>query len=297
MTTIIFPSEPYNLRSVDPEFGKEFEMAKLLGFNTALVDLVSGSGKVPPGPAIYRGWMFTASAYAAFFENLRQRNVCLINDPKQYEFCHQLPAYYDLLTAFTPKSVWIPIHDSSQDISTALDLATTLGPGPAIVKDYVKSQKHYWHEACFIPEITNRELAERITQRFLQLQGPSLEGGLVFRKYVPLKIVGYHPKSGIPMAIEIRSFWADNRLILVHNYWGDLTKFEIDLPMSWMEKIASQIPSRFFTMDVALGENDEWIVIELGDGQVSDVPPSPELTSVLLTGLSKINESTWVRDL
>ena len=36
--------------------------------------------------------------------------------------------------------------------------------------------------------------------------------------------------------------------------------------------IAAQIRSRFFTMDVAQRTDGEWMIVELGDGQVAGLP-------------------------
>ncbi|WP_437967109.1 ATP-grasp domain-containing protein [Sorangium sp. So ce260] len=47
-------------------------------------------------------------------------------------------------------------------------------------------------------------------------------------------------------------------------------------PVDWMREIARRVPSRLFTMAVALREDGRWTVIELGDGQVAGLP-APEL--------------------
>jgi hypothetical protein len=38
------------------------------------------------------------------------------------------------------------------------------GDGAIIVKDYVKSQKHYWAEARFIPSASDRAAVERVVR-------------------------------------------------------------------------------------------------------------------------------------
>src|SRR5690606_12523657 len=146
------------------------------------------------------------------------------------------------------------------------------GAGAAVLKDYVKSQKHYWHEACYIPDVTDGGRVEAVARRFLELQGAELNGGLVFRSFVPLKLVGAHPQSGMPLAAEFRSFWLNGRLVLSHKYWAGLTSFERELPLDWMKSLVGRIESAFFTMDVAMLEDGTWIVIELGDGQVAGLP-------------------------
>ena len=147
---------------------------------------------------------------------------------------------------------------------------------PLDVKDYVKSQKHYWTEACFIPAADDPAAVERVVKRFLELQGEDLNEGLVFREFVPLKIVGEHPKSRLPLAAEFRTFWLDGELILAHRYWGDLTSFSAPLPLDELKAIVSRIPSRFFTVDVAFRDDGEWTIVELGDGQVAGLP-APDL--------------------
>ena len=49
--------------------------------------------------------------------------------------------------------------------------ARGFGGRAVIVKDYVKSQKHAWGEACFIPRADDVEGALRVVRRFLGLQG------------------------------------------------------------------------------------------------------------------------------
>jgi hypothetical protein len=45
---------------------------------------------------------------------------------------------------------------------------------------FVKSRKHEWTDACFIPSAADRSAVERVVNRFLELQGEELAGGLVF---------------------------------------------------------------------------------------------------------------------
>ena len=47
-----------------------------------------------------------------------------------------------------------------------------------MVRDYVKSMKHYWHKAAFIPEVSDADAAWRVASRFLELREDSLVGGL-----------------------------------------------------------------------------------------------------------------------
>ena len=58
--------------------------------------------------------------------------------------------------------------------------------GPYIVKDYVKSRKHEWYDACFIKNISDIANTTRVIRNFVERQGDSLVGGIVLRKFMGL---------------------------------------------------------------------------------------------------------------
>ena len=76
------------------------------------------------------------------------------------------------------------------------------GNSPVVVKDYVKSQKHYWSEAFFIPSANSRESVERVVNRFIELQGEDLNEVLVFREFVEFEPLTVYSKSGMPLTKE-----------------------------------------------------------------------------------------------
>ena len=78
----------------------------------------------------------------------------------------------------------------------------SFGQSAVVLKDYVKSRKHEWLQACFIPNASQREIVEPIVNKFLELQGDNLNVGLVFREWIELQSIGAHAKSA--NAIEPR---------------------------------------------------------------------------------------------
>src|SRR5262249_2955781 len=120
--------------------------------------------------AFYRGWMMAHAAYAALYDALARRRVILVNNAEQYRHVHHLPESYSVIRECTPKSVWTA-SGPRFDLEEVMDLLATFGDAPVVVKDYVKSQKHYWDEACFIPSARDREAVRRVTTRFAELQG------------------------------------------------------------------------------------------------------------------------------
>ena len=113
--------------------------------------------------------------------------------------------------------------------------------------------------------------------RFLELQGDDLAGGLVFRRYVRLKPLSTHPESGMPLGREYRVFVLDGEALLVCPYW-EHGEYEAPAPsLEPFRTVMRRIRSRFFSMDIAQSVEDEWLVMEVGDGQVSSVPRSSDL--------------------
>ncbi len=247
-----------------------------------------------PKPAVYRGWMLKPLAYRDLYRSALAAGALLINSPDEYRFCHELPSWYARLEASTPKSVWFKSQLSFEeqldgkepefDLDHILaEVHKKLGFGPLIVKDFVKSCKHEWDTACYIPG-TNK-LAE-VTRAFVELQGDDLNSGLVYREYVPLRRVGTHPKSGMPVFNEVRVWFLSGVPLMTHTYWGpDEGGLDIEPPEGQFFTDEA-VSSNFYTMDMAQQENGRWIVIELGDGQVSGLPEHV-LAPALYEGLVK----------
>ncbi|GAA3477887.1 hypothetical protein GCM10018966_024170 [Streptomyces yanii] len=113
------------------------------------------------GPYWYRGWMIPASRYGELERALTARGCSLVTDASAYRRAHELPGWYEVFAGLTPRSVWRPVAvngSASGDEAPAglAALVEPLGAGPGIVKDFVKSRKHEWHEACYVPELTDR---------------------------------------------------------------------------------------------------------------------------------------------
>lgn len=279
---LAFCRDPLEPARPDRSFSAEVAAAEQLGLASVLVDhdaLTRGepasriargvAGREEPATAVYRGWMTTPEQYEGLHGALASRGVHLINDPQQYRAAHHLPGWYGSVGDLTPRSVWIT-GDLSVDRSA--DVLTAFGDAPAIVKDFVKSRKHEWDSACFIPSASDREAVARVVGRFLELQGDDLAGGLVFREFVEFRPIGVHPKSGMPIVDEHRIFWLDREPIFQSPYWEGVV-YEGDPPDPWaFVEAVSRVESRFVAMDVARRRDGRWMIVELGDGQVSGLP-------------------------
>lgn len=144
--------------------------------------------------------MIPGDGYAALAEALGRRGVELLVTPERYRTAHELPGWYATFADLTPMSVWRPTKPGEAVAADDLAaLAASLPPGAGIVKDYVKSRKHEWEQACFLPDLADTE----------------------------------------SLAPAVR-----------------------------------RLGCRFVTTDVALRADGEWRVVEVGDGQVSDLHES-----------------------
>ncbi|AJC54052.1 hypothetical protein GZL_01452 [Streptomyces sp. 769] len=57
------------------------------------------------------------------------------------------------------------------------------GPRPVVVKDWVKSRKHEWAEAAYVPYAADTARLAAVVGRFVALQAEFLTGGVVLRAF------------------------------------------------------------------------------------------------------------------
>jgi len=301
---LLFCTDPLHPRRVDDAYQAEYEAARSAGADVSLLDFEalvcendpeSAVVQVPAADietlAVYRGWMLTVDQYARLFSALQERRIVLINTPERYAYCHLLPLCYAAIAAYTPKTLWVPLEEFTMADLKALLLP--FGTGPIIVKDYVKSRKHEWAEACFIPSAADTDNAAQVVQTFMSRQGDSLTGGLVFRKFEEFEPLTTHSQSGMPLTREFRLLFLDGEVLLSSRYWdsGDYTGETP--PRELFTQIARTISNRFFTMDVAKTRTGDWRIIELGDAQVAELPPDTN-QAVFFGKVSKLKVETEI---
>lgn len=289
---ILFPCDPLHPRRADGHFAAEEGLVRDLGGVTALVDhdaLLAGDTagavrRVPRGlraAAWYRGWMVPSAAYGRLAQALAERGCTLLTAPGGYAAAHELPGWYAVFEGATPSSCWLPWAGrmpSPQELAAAAGRLG--GSGPAVVKDYVKSRKHEWDEACFVPELADTAALHRVVSRFVELQGEELAGGVVLREFEP------YASSGGDRAEESRVWWVDGEpvLVTVHPDWPALPAGPpaADPDLSGVRPLVHALGCRFVTTDLAQRADDgRWRVVEVGDGQVSDLPPGADAAPLL----------------
>lgn len=272
----LFCADPLRLSRPDPQFAAELAAARAADGRIALLDhdaLLAGdaAGAVArvardSGPYWYRGWMVPSDRYAELEAALGARGCALLTGAAGYRRAHELPGWYEEFSGLTPRSVWCATAPGAPPppADELAGLAAPLGPGPGIVKDFVKSRKHEWYEACYVPELADAEQLASVVGRFVELQGPFLSGGLVLRSFEPFVAGG-----------EARVWWVDGEAVLITAHPD--TPGPVSVPEPALPRMAvGRLGLRWITTDLALREDGVWRVVEVGDGQVSGLPAGAE---------------------
>ena len=282
MTSYIFPADPLGGRSwtVDSHFQQEYTHAASLA-PVALLDSYSLDGKVrlqlPEGfssPVVYRGWMLSADEYRALHSALAERGFEMLTDPESYIQVHSMDGWVERFPGLTPATVILPATVSEEEL---LEAAGSLpNEHGYFLKGTVKSE----------PGFSRAETAEELPgllERFREFSGIADAGKIALRSFVPLDST----------VAELRTWWIDGYLSLidVHPNFSEmglehpLDGYRLeDSAIDFTAKLApklKELSNRFLTADMALTAAGDWILVELGDGQVSGLPESYNTDEVL----------------
>ena len=271
---ILFPRHEIDKKKVESQYMEEHHAAKLQSHDCYTFDYdeftMMGEkfiSNIPQAdndtPLMLRCNMIKVPQYEILYNLLKEKGYTLINSPEQYKNCHHFPESYDYTKEHTSKSIFIKKWNADilQDISDFFEGKSFL------MKDFVKSAKGHDNNSLFeMPGgITGEELLKKV-EDFVEYRGEDFVEGLVFKEFVDLK--KYEDNVN-----EWRLFFYEKRLITCSQN-SNLEPLECSAPnIKNAEEVASQIDSNFFTIDIAEKEDGKWIIIETGDGQVSDVSP------------------------
>jgi hypothetical protein len=206
--------------------------------------------------------------YSTLYAALTAKGYQPLTTPEQYAQAHYLPNAYKLIQGETPESVWV----EGRDVSGAWEKYKQLGQPAAIVKDYVKSAKHRWKEACFIPKGTERPRFDEILKAFLEARRNLFEKGIVLRRFHEFVKLADDIR-GQPVHEEYRLFMLRGSLLAGTPAIHGAGPFE---KLAEWEAIARRFENPFISMDIARQENGSWLIVEVGDGGVSGLPSSIE---------------------
>ncbi len=275
---ILFESDNLNSSKVNDEYLKEYDVAKELGFNTILIESLNlKNGKIrvvtegETGLCIYRGSALKPETYKSLQIYLESKRLMLVNSYKEYCNCYLFPYSYPLLEKYTPKIITY-LNGAGIDWDYVKQ-----NFGRFMIKDYAKSAKGSDFPKYLNSSISNAEL-DRYIVKFKALRGNSFVLGVVIKEFVDLA-----KEQGVTN--EYRAFYVNGELLTVccnSNQKEGVKK----MPKSLIDKIPI-LESKFYTVDFAEKANGEFVVIETGDGQVSEIPDSKDIRE-FYNGLQKM---------
>lgn len=222
----------------DELFADQRAAVEAAGHTASLVSRRDEVGPLPAGRVVYRGWMFTGPEYERMVAAIIAAGGVPLTSPAEYLTAHHLPNWYPLLTDLTPETRVLP-----PDADLVGEL-TTLGWDGYFLKDFVKSLKT--GRGSVVRETAD---APAVVTELRESRG-HLEGGVCVRRleeYRPGTERRYFVLNGVPHASD----------------GGPVPDVVV--------AAAGRVPSPFFSVDVAERADGVMRVVEVGDGQVSDL--------------------------
>ena len=243
----LFPSDYFNPKQADTEYLEQFTCLRNAGFTTSVISLEmleSGSSKIIPIPdpnsiVVYRGWMLSPIDYERLVKVVEDAGSSVLTSKSGYLATHYLPNWYPLIADLTPETKFYSVND---DLEKELQ---ALGWKSFFIKDYVKSLKTSVGSIIQDPsEITT------VISKMQKFRG-NLEGGICVRR-----VEDFLPET-------------EKRYFIVYGKPFAATDDEV-IP-EIVQECAERIESQFFCVDVVERRDGMKRIVEIGDGQVSDL--------------------------
>jgi hypothetical protein len=231
----------------DEMFQEEARAISQRGHRLSLIDSEQLSARLtgitPPfdsgSKVVYRGWMLSPIEYENFVLSVVAADGLPITSTEQYLATHYLPNWYNVIADLTPETIVL-----SLDSDWIAEL-TKLGWSRFFVKDFVKSLK------TSVGSMIEHPSDIQIVAAEMEKYRGTIEGGLCIRRvedFLPDTERRYFVLNGKPYGTTPQS----------------------ELP-NLVYDCASRMNSNFFTVDVILRTDGQLRVVEIGDGQVSDL--------------------------
>lgn len=281
MSNFIYLVNPLNGRGYDEAFADEVSAISLPVNDIATLDHdeltnhKNVSLKVPKfmeGEAVYRGWMLTPEQYKLFYQTALDKGIPLVTTPEIYKAAHQIDGWLDTFYDLTFPTVLIPLEDYSLEMLNSQ--LQKLDGNTFFIKDYVKSRK----DDVSLSIARGRGSVLGVVQAFMEAQDDWLVGGIVIRQFVPLA----------EDRVEMRGWWREGkwRTVTVHPDYA--THKPQPVPQNLLDIVSERLTRsgfKFVSADFTQTAEGNWVLIEIGDGQVSGFPQgitTREVSEILL---------------
>ena len=267
---VLFPGGFMNYRTIDNGMEEEYEAAVNTGcFNVILFNydewLAGDRLKLSTvddisGKVVYRGWMLKPEEYSRLYTQLEAKGVELMTSPAEYSNMHLFPNVYPYIK---PDTAGMMVFKNGQvDVEKVKKHFSRF-----MVKDSVKSVKGTEFPAFFDQNITQSEFDEWM-RVFYKYRGDLLTGDICIKEYMDLK--KYGDKTN-----EIRVFYINHQIhSIAHN---SMQSNDAPLPPNKLIEKYQGLNSPYYTVDFAERKDEEWTIIEAGDGGVSGLSPGQDV--------------------
>lgn len=246
----IYSSDYFNVSLVEETFRDEADSMAEAGFTYSTLSdgLILASAIPESTTVVYRGWMLDSEQYYLLTHLIEKRGAEVFTDHTNYLLTHHLPNWYKLISEMTPDT---QVYDIDANLPQELSYLKKCGWAQFFIKDYVKSLK-----TSVGSIIKNPESISTIISEMRRFRG-TIEGGICVRK-----VEDFIPDT------EIRYFVLNGRVYSPYTLTERVAeKAEIEL----VEEVANRINSPFFSVDVVKRADGVHRIVEVGDGQVSDL--------------------------
>ena len=242
---IVLPSDYFEKTKPDEAFQSQATAFAQAGFAVHTFDfenLTTSRRFVPklaPEATLLRGWMLSLDNYQTFLAALQAAGGTPLISADQYRAAHHLPQWYPLLKDFTPETVIVTDLDQAETTLQALPWERFF------IKDFVKSLKTSMGSMIDSPSKIAGLIAEMSKFR------GTIEGGLCIRRVediLPETEQRFFVWKQVPFALD--------------------SKVQIPEEVKFAARV---IPSPFFSVDLVRTKAGQNRIIEIGDGQVSDI--------------------------
>jgi ATP-grasp domain, R2K clade family 3 len=238
---LLYPNAMLSPKEADDIYNVEYLAAKEAGLKAALFSLegLQMGKRIPPfeegEPVLYRGWMMTPIEYTELCEQISRSGGVPVVSQANYESCHYLPSWLPKLLEMTAETLIFP---ETADLISELH---SRGWNGCFLKDYVKSLQGD-------SLITDLNRIPEVIAKMKRFRG-RIEGGLCARR-----LEDYDPAS------ERRHFVFRGT---PHSSHGNVPHL--------VQEVARRIESPFYSVDTIMRRDGVMRVVEIGDGQVSDL--------------------------
>lgn len=265
MTAFIYPEDYFTPGTPDEEFAQEYNIARELGFEVAFYNQETLIPKniLPEFNYIYRGWMLSPDEYRKLNNYIQNRFAIMLVSPSDYTSTHFYSDAFNRLNSLMPYTTHYLSDTPVEAIVEAVRTDENYSSGMFFVKDSVKSVKGN-------PQVTiaeNINLLGTTLNNFINEQGSFLSDEILVKDFIELD-------KTVP---EMR-LWFSNRfketkaISSVHPDFKSMEPTEIDKAFldSVINIFSEDAPrNSFITIDIAKTITGGWVIIEIGNGQVS----------------------------